>query len=78
MADRPTRRRSRTLTPRCGREIKVKIAADVRPVPPNGLLAALEFDGLQVIPYLDFNRVKPCVAIADQAAGRHETQNHFS
>ena len=51
------------------REIKIKIAADVRPVPPNGLLAPVEFDGLQVIPYLDSNRVKPRVAIAYRAAG---------
>ena len=51
------------------REIKVKIAADVRPVPPNGLLAPVEFDGLQVIPYLDSNRVKPRVAIAYRALG---------
>ena len=51
------------------REIKVKIAADVRPVPPNGLLAPVEFEGLQVIPYLDSNRVKPRVAIAYRAAG---------
>jgi hypothetical protein len=51
------------------REIKVKIAADVQPVPPNGLLAPVEFDGLQVIPYLDSNRAKPRVAIAYRAAG---------
>jgi hypothetical protein len=53
------------------REIKVKIAADVQPVPPNGLLAPVEFEGLQVIPYLDSNRVKPRVAIAYRAAGFH-------
>ena len=51
------------------REIKVKIAADVQPVPPNGLMAPVEFEGLQVIPYLDSNRVKPRVAIAYRAAG---------
>lgn len=55
------------------REIKVKIAADVQPVPPNGLLAPVEFDGLQVIPYLDSNRVKPRVAIAYRAAGFRTT-----
>jgi hypothetical protein len=51
------------------REIKVKIAADVQPVPPNGLMAPVEFEGLQVIPYLDSNRAKPRVAIAYRAAG---------
>ena len=51
------------------REIKVKIAADVQPVPPNGLMGPCEFEGLQVIPYLDTNRVKPRVAIAYRAAG---------
>lgn len=51
------------------REIKVKIAADVQPVPPNGLMGPVEFDGLQVIPYLDANRAKPRVAIAYRAAG---------
>jgi len=55
--------------PQGKREIKVKIAADVQPVPPNGLLAPVEFDGLQVIPYLDANRAKPRVAIAYRAAG---------
>jgi hypothetical protein len=51
------------------REIKVKITADVRPVPPNGLLSPVEFEELQVIPYLDSNRTKPRVAIAYRAAG---------
>jgi hypothetical protein len=51
------------------REIKVKIAADVQPVPPNGLMQPVEFDGLQVIPYLDSNRAKPRVAIAYRASG---------
>ena len=51
------------------REIKVKIAADHRPVPPNGLMAPAEFDGLQVIPYLDSNRARPRVAIAYRASG---------
>ena len=51
------------------REIKVKIAADVQPVPANGLMAPVEFEGLQVIPYLDSNRAKPRVAIAYRAAG---------
>jgi hypothetical protein len=51
------------------REIKVKIAADHQPVPPNGLMQPVEFDGLQVIPYLDSNRAKPRVAIAYRAAG---------
>jgi hypothetical protein len=51
------------------REIKVKIAADVSPVPPSGLMAPAEFEGLQVIPYLDSNRAKPRVAIAYRAAG---------
>ncbi len=55
--------------PQGKREVKVKIAADVQPVPPNGLLAPVEFEGLQVIPYLDSNRVKPRVAIAYRAAG---------
>ena len=51
------------------REIKVKIAAEVQPVPANGLMAPVEFEGLQVIPYLDANRAKPRVAIAYRAAG---------
>ena len=51
------------------REVKVKIAADVRPVPTNGLMAPVELEGLQVIPYLDANRAKPRVAIAYRAAG---------
>jgi len=51
------------------REIKVKIAAEVQPVPQNGLMAPVEFEGLQVIPYLDSNRAKPRVAIAYRAAG---------
>ena len=51
------------------REVKVKIAAEVQPVPANGLMAPVEFEGLQVIPYLDSNRTKPRVAIAYRAAG---------
>ena len=51
------------------REIKVKVAADHQPVPPNGPMAACEFEGLQVIPYLDTNRARPRVAIAYRAAG---------
>lgn len=51
------------------REIKVKIAANQQPVPPNGVMAPVEFDGLQVVPYLDSNRAKPRVAIAYRAAG---------
>jgi hypothetical protein len=51
------------------REIKVKVAAEVQPVPPNGLMQLCEFEGLQVIPYLDSNRTKPRVAIAYRAAG---------
>jgi hypothetical protein len=51
------------------REIKVKIAADHQPVPPNGAMQPVEFDGLQVIPYLDANRARPRVAIAYRAAG---------
>jgi hypothetical protein len=55
--------------PQGRREIKVKIAADVQPVPPHGLMAPVEFDGLQVIPYLDSNRAKPRVGIAYRATG---------
>jgi hypothetical protein len=55
--------------PQGRREIKVKIPADVQPVPPNGLMAPVEFEGLQVIPYLDSNRAKPRVAIAYRATG---------
>lgn len=51
------------------REIKVKIPADVQPVPPNGTGREVEFDGLQVVPYLDTNRSKPRVGIAYRAAG---------
>jgi hypothetical protein len=56
------------------REVKVKIAADVQPVPANGLMAPVEFDGLQVIPYLDSNRTKPRVAIAYRATGFRTTR----
>jgi hypothetical protein len=38
------------------REIKVKIAAEHQPVPPNGLMHPCEFDGLQVVPWLDQQR----------------------
>ena len=55
--------------PQGRREIKVKIPAEVQPVPPNGPMAPVEFEGLQVIPYLDTNRAKPRVAIAYRAAG---------
>ena len=55
--------------PQGRRELKVKIPADVQPVPPHGLMAPVEFDGLQVIPYLDSNRAKPRVGIAYRAAG---------
>lgn len=55
--------------PQGKREVKVKIAAEVQPVPVNGLMAPVEFEGLQVIPYLDSNRAKPRVAIAYRAAG---------
>jgi hypothetical protein len=51
------------------REIKVKIAADVQPVPPNGVMAPVEFEGLQVVPYLDQSRTRPRVGIAYRAAG---------
>ena len=51
------------------REIKVKIPADHQPVPPAGLMAPAEFEGLQVIPYMDSNRAKPRVAIAYRATG---------
>ena len=55
--------------PQGRREIKVKIPAEVQPVPPNGPMAPVEFEGLQVIPYVDTNRAKPRVAIAYRAAG---------
>jgi hypothetical protein len=55
--------------PQGRREIKVKIAADAPPAPPNGLMSPAEFDGLQVIPYLDSNRAKPRVGIAYRATG---------
>jgi len=51
------------------REIKVKIASDHQPTPPSGPMTPVEFDGLQVIPYLDTNRTRPRVAIAYRAAG---------
>jgi hypothetical protein len=51
------------------REIKVKVAAEHQPTPPAGLMQPCEFDGLQVIPYLDSNRARPRVAIAYRAAG---------
>ena len=51
------------------REIKVKIPADVQPVPPNGLMAPAEFEGLEVIPYVDTNRTRPRLGIAYRATG---------
>jgi hypothetical protein len=56
------------------REIAVKIAAEVQPVPPNGLMGPAEFDGLQVIPYLDQNKTRPRVGIAYRAAGFRHTR----
>lgn len=58
------------LSARAGqREVKIKIAADQQPVPPNGIGYSVEFENLQVIPYLDSNRTKPRVALAYRAAG---------
>jgi hypothetical protein len=51
------------------REIRVKIPADNEPVPPNGVMGPVEFDGLQVIPYVDTNRTRPRVGIAYRATG---------
>jgi hypothetical protein len=55
--------------PQGRREIKVKIPAEVQPVPPAGLMAPVEFDGLQLIPYVDESRSRPRVAIAYRATG---------
>jgi hypothetical protein len=58
------------MTARPGRhEVRVKIAADVQPVPPNGLRAPAEFEGLEVIPYVDTNRARPRLGIAYRATG---------
>jgi hypothetical protein len=54
------------------REIKVKVSVEYQPVPPNGLMAPAEFDGLQVIPYLDTSRARPRAGIAYRAAGFKE------
>jgi hypothetical protein len=51
------------------REVKVKMAADHQPVPPNGIGGPVEFDGLVVIPWLDDSRSRPRVAFAYRAAG---------
>ena len=51
------------------REIKVKIPAEVQPVPPSGVMPPVEFDGLQVIPYVDTNRQRPRLGIAYRATG---------
>ena len=56
------------------REIKVKLAADHQPVPPNGLMAPAEFDGLVVIPWLDDSRSRPRIAFAYRAAGFRVTK----
>lgn len=51
------------------REIKVKIASEQQPVPPTGVMTPVEFDGLQVIPYVDTNRTRPRLGIAYRASG---------
>lgn len=60
------------------REIKVKIAADVQPVPPNGPMHPVEFEGLQVVPYLDQSRTRPRVGIAYRASGLRPTRSTSS
>lgn len=57
------------------RSVTVKIAADVQPVPPEALpglpFRPVEFEGLEVTPYLDSNGVRPRIAFSLRATGMH-------
>lgn len=55
------------------RSVTVKIAAEVQPVPPEALpglpFRPVEFEGLEVTPYLDTNGVRPRIAFSLRARG---------
>jgi hypothetical protein len=51
------------------REIKVKIPADVQPVPPAGLMGPVVFADLVVTPWVDDSRTRPRLGIAYRASG---------
>ena len=57
------------------RSVTVKIAADVQPVPPEALpglpFRPVEFEGLEVTPYLDSKGVRPRIAFSLRATGMH-------
>ncbi|NMO93515.1 plasmid replication, integration and excision activator [Actinomycetospora sp. TBRC 11914] len=57
------------------RSVTVKIAAEVQPVPPEALpglpFRPVEFEGLEVTPYLDSNSPRPRVAFSLRATGMH-------
>ncbi|GAA4759125.1 hypothetical protein GCM10023199_43950 [Actinomycetospora chibensis] len=57
------------------RSVNVKIAAEVQPVPPEALpglpFRPVEFEGLEVTPYLDTNGVRPKLAFSLRARGMH-------
>jgi hypothetical protein len=57
------------------RSVTVKIAAEVQPVPPEALpglpFRPVEFEGLEVTPYLDSNATRPRVAFSLRASGMH-------
>lgn len=57
------------------RSVTVKIAAEVCPVPPEALpglpFRPVEFEGLEVTPYLDANSPRPRVAFSLRATGMH-------
>ncbi|WP_433785031.1 plasmid replication, integration and excision activator [Actinomycetospora sp. CA-101289] len=55
------------------RSVNVKIAAEVQPVPPEALpglpFRPVEFEGLEVTPYLDTNGPRPRLAFSLRARG---------
>jgi hypothetical protein len=61
------------------RSVTVKIAAEVQPVPPEALpglpFRPVEFEGLEVTPYLDTNGVRPRIAFSLRALGMRAPQS---
>jgi hypothetical protein len=51
------------------REIKVKVPADVQPVPPAGVMGPVVFADLVVTPWVDDSRARPRLGIAYRASG---------
>jgi hypothetical protein len=51
------------------REIKVKVPADVQPVPPAGVMGPVVFADLVITPWVDDSRARPRLGIAYRASG---------